>query len=51
MNRTQLDEESSDTVADLKKKIHETQGHPAEAQRLIFAGGDLSIAMRRGVMS
>ncbi|KAI0690538.1 hypothetical protein BC835DRAFT_1280843 [Cytidiella melzeri] len=34
----QLDAEGSDTVADLKKKIQETQGHPPEAQRLIFSG-------------
>jgi len=34
----QLDAEDSDTVADLKKKIQDTQGHPAEAQRLIFSG-------------
>jgi UV excision repair protein RAD23 len=40
----QLDAEDSDTVADLKKKIHETQGHPAESQRLIFSGEDLFIA-------
>ncbi|KAI0339801.1 UV excision repair protein Rad23 [Trametopsis cervina] len=38
----QLDAEDSDTVADLKKKIQETQGHPAEAQRLIFSGKVLS---------
>lgn len=33
-----IDAELSDTVADLKKKIQESQGHPAENQKIIFAG-------------
>ncbi len=31
-------------MADLKKKIQETQGHIAENQKLIFSGEDLLIA-------
>ncbi|KAI0645922.1 XPC-binding domain-containing protein [Trametes meyenii] len=34
----QIDAEGSDTVADLKKKIQETQGHAAESQKLIYSG-------------
>ncbi|KAI0762093.1 hypothetical protein BD413DRAFT_585482 [Trametes elegans] len=34
----QIDAEGSDTVADLKKKIQETQGHAVESQKLIYSG-------------
>ncbi|KAJ8483521.1 hypothetical protein ONZ51_g4658 [Trametes cubensis] len=34
----QIDAEGSDTVADLKKKIQETQSHPVENQKLIYSG-------------
>ncbi|OSD07097.1 UV excision repair protein Rad23 [Trametes coccinea BRFM310] len=34
----QIDAEGSDTVADLKKKIQETQGHSVESQKLIYSG-------------
>ena len=41
---TQIDAEGSDTVADLKSKIHEAHGHAVETQKLIFAGMDRLIA-------
>ncbi|KAI0335009.1 UV excision repair protein Rad23 [Cubamyces sp. BRFM 1775] len=34
----QIDAEGSDTVADLKRKIQETQSHPIENQKLIYSG-------------
>ncbi|KAG2176300.1 hypothetical protein INT43_005534 [Umbelopsis isabellina] len=34
----QLDVDGASTVADLKKKIEETQGHPVETQKLIYSG-------------
>ncbi|KAI0358688.1 UV excision repair protein Rad23 [Trametes cingulata] len=34
----QIDAEPSDTVADLKKKIQENQGHAVESQKLIYSG-------------
>ena len=35
---SQIDAEGSDTVADLKTKIKDTQGHPLEHQKLIYSG-------------
>ena len=37
----QLDAEPSDTVADLKGKIQESQGHSPELQKLIYAGAHI----------
>ncbi|EJD52518.1 UV excision repair protein Rad23 [Auricularia subglabra TFB-10046 SS5] len=34
----QIDAEPSDTVADLKSKIKDTQNHPVEHQKLIYSG-------------
>ncbi|CCM05077.1 uncharacterized protein FIBRA_07284 [Fibroporia radiculosa] len=34
----QIDAEGSDTVADLKKKIQDNQGHTIESQKLIYSG-------------
>ncbi|KAG2146008.1 UV excision repair protein Rad23 [Suillus bovinus] len=34
----QLEAEGSETIADLKQKISNTQGHPVESQKLIFSG-------------
>ncbi|KZT10724.1 UV excision repair protein Rad23 [Laetiporus sulphureus 93-53] len=34
----QVDAEGSDTVGDLKNKIHESQGHSVESQKLIYSG-------------
>jgi len=34
----QIDVESEDTVADLKAKIHELQGHPIAVQKIIYSG-------------
>ncbi|KAH8107990.1 UV excision repair protein Rad23 [Cristinia sonorae] len=34
----QLDAEGSDTVADLKSKISEAQGHSVESQKIIYSG-------------
>lgn len=39
----QIDAEGSDTVADLKSKIQQSQGHTPESQKIIFAGEDLPI--------
>jgi len=33
-----LDAEGSETIADLKQKISNTQGHSVESQKLIFSG-------------
>ncbi|KAJ8587238.1 UV excision repair protein Rad23 [Rhizopogon salebrosus TDB-379] len=38
----QLDAEGSETIADLKQKISNTQGHSVESQKLIFSGKVLS---------
>lgn len=43
----QLDAEGTETVGDLKIKIHEAQGHAIESQKLIFSGEDLAITSRR----
>ncbi|KAL6305240.1 hypothetical protein BKA93DRAFT_731538 [Sparassis latifolia] len=34
----QIDAEGTDTVADLKKKIQESQGHAVETQKIIYSG-------------
>ena len=34
----QIDVESGETVADLKAKIHELQGHPIAVQKIIYSG-------------
>jgi UV excision repair protein RAD23 len=34
----QIDVESGETVADLKAKIHELQGHPVAIQKIIYSG-------------
>jgi len=34
----QIDADGADTVADLKKKIQEAQGHTVESQKLIYSG-------------
>ena len=34
----QIDVESGETVADLKAKIHELQGHPVAVQKIIYSG-------------
>jgi UV excision repair protein RAD23 len=34
----QIDADGADTVADLKKKIHDAQGHAVESQKLIYSG-------------
>jgi len=34
----QIDAEGPDTVSDLKQKIHESQGHSVESQKIIYAG-------------
>jgi UV excision repair protein RAD23 len=33
-----IDVEPSETVGDLKQKITDSQGHPTESQKIIFAG-------------
>ncbi|KAG0707363.1 hypothetical protein DFH29DRAFT_897045 [Suillus ampliporus] len=38
----QLEAEGSETIADLKQKISNTQGHSVESQKLIFSGKILS---------
>jgi hypothetical protein len=35
---TKIDIEVSDTIAGLKTKIHEAQGHPVGVQKIIYAG-------------
>lgn len=34
----QIDVESGDTIADLKAKIYELQGHPVAVQKIIYSG-------------
>jgi UV excision repair protein RAD23 len=34
----QVDVDGSDTIADLKAKIHESQGHPVAVQKIIYSG-------------
>jgi UV excision repair protein RAD23 len=34
----QIDVESGETVANLKAKIHELQGHPVTVQKIIYSG-------------
>ena len=34
----QIDVESGETVADLKAKIHDSQGHPVAVQKIIYSG-------------
>lgn len=36
--RIKLEAEGSETIADLKQKISNTQGHSVESQKLIFSG-------------
>ncbi|CAE6495872.1 unnamed protein product [Rhizoctonia solani] len=38
----QVDAEPSDTILQLKQKVHESQGHPVEQQKLIYSGKILS---------
>jgi len=33
-----IDADGADTIADIKAKIQETQGHPTATQKLIYAG-------------
>jgi len=40
----QIDAEGSDTIADLKAKIQESQGHAVDGQKLIYSGKILSDA-------